>query len=201
MTASPRDLRFLLMAPTNRDGDITSDLLNGAGIETQLFSNLDALVHALNEGAAAVLIAEEHLNGSLKAPLASWLSRQPPWSDLPILILTRPGADSPESAEAWRTLGNVTLLERPTRVTTLLSAAQTAIRARSRQYQIRGHLSERLKNEQALRTADRRKDEFLATLGHELRNPLAPILNSLEILKLSGAAADGGAAQIGRAHV
>ncbi len=139
------------------------------------------------QGAAAVLIAEEHLANSLKMPLAAWLSRQPPWSDLPILILTRPGADSPESAEAWRTLGNVTLLERPTRVTTLLSAAQTAIRARSRQYQIRGHLTERLKNEQALRSADRRKDEFLATLGHELRNPLAPILNSLEILKLSGA--------------
>ena len=187
---SPSDLRFLLMAPTNRDGDITGDLLNGAGIETQLFSNLDALVHTLNEGAAAVLIAEEHLNGSLKAPLASWLSRQPPWSDLPILILTRPGADSPESTEAWRTLGNVTLLERPTRVTTLLSAAQTAIRARARQYQIRGHLAEREKTEQQLRAADRRKDEFLATLSHELRNPLAPIMNSLEILKLSGAFED-----------
>ena len=190
MTAAARDLRFLLMAPTNRDGDITSDLLNGAGIETQVFSNLDALVQALAEGAAAVMIAEEHLSGSLKAPLANWLSRQPPWSDLPILILTRPGADSPESAEAWRTLGNVTLLERPTRVTTLLSAAQTAVRARARQYQIRGHLLERQKTEQALRTADRRKDEFLATLGHELRNPLAPILNSLEILKLSGAFED-----------
>jgi signal transduction histidine kinase/CheY-like chemotaxis protein len=187
---SPRDLRFLLMAPTNRDGDITSDLLNGAGIETQVFSNLDALVDALNDGAAAAMIAEEHLNGSLKAPLAHLLSRQPPWSDLPILILTRPGADSPESAEAWRTLGNVTLLERPTRVTTLLSAAQTAIRARARQYQIRGHLAERQRTEQQLRTADRRKDEFLATLGHELRNPLAPILNSLEILKLSGAFED-----------
>jgi signal transduction histidine kinase/CheY-like chemotaxis protein len=37
---------------------------------------------------------------------------------------------------------------------------------------------------QALREADRRKDEFLATLAHELRNPLAPIRNSLEILKM-----------------
>ena len=147
-------------------------------------------MQALDEGAAAVLVGEEHLSGGRQAPLAAWLSRQPPWSDLPILILTRPGADSPESAEAWRTLGNVTLLERPTRVTTLLSAAQTAIRARARQYQIRGHLAERQKTEQALRTADRRKDEFLATLGHELRNPLAPILNSLEILKLSGAFED-----------
>jgi signal transduction histidine kinase/CheY-like chemotaxis protein len=187
MNASPQDLRLLIMAPTPRDGDITCELLNGAGIGTQLCPDLHALVQELNDGAAAALIAEEHLSGGQKAPLAAWLARQAPWSDLPILILTRPGADSPESAEAWRTLGNVTLLERPTRVTTLLSAAQTAIRARLRQYQIRGHLTERLKNEQALRSADRRKDEFLATLGHELRNPLAPIINSLEILKLSGA--------------
>ncbi len=37
---------------------------------------------------------------------------------------------------------------------------------------------------EALRNADRRKDEFLATLAHELRNPLAPIRNSLQILKM-----------------
>jgi signal transduction histidine kinase len=174
MNATPRDLRFLVMAPTAKDGGITAELLRGAGIDTETFRR-SRCIEALNGGAAAVLLAEEHLAGASKAPLADWLTRQPPWSDLPILILTRPGADSPDSAEAWRTLGNVTLLERPTRVTTLLSAAQTAIRARSRQYQIRGHLAERLKNEQALRSADRRKDEFLATLGHELRNPLAPI--------------------------
>jgi PAS domain S-box-containing protein len=36
---------------------------------------------------------------------------------------------------------------------------------------------------QALREADRRKDEFLATLAHELRNPLAPVRNALEMLK------------------
>ena len=34
------------------------------------------------------------------------------------------------------------------------------------------------------RQADRRKDEFLAMLGHELRNPLAPILTALELMKL-----------------
>ena len=38
----------------------------------------------------------------------------------------------------------------------------------------------------ALREADRRKDEFLALLGHELRNPLAPISNALQIMKLPG---------------
>jgi two-component system, chemotaxis family, CheB/CheR fusion protein len=40
--------------------------------------------------------------------------------------------------------------------------------------------------ENALRDADRRKDEFLAMLGHELRNPLAPIRNAAEVLRLSG---------------
>src|SRR5579862_7280921 len=43
---------------------------------------------------------------------------------------------------------------------------------------------------QKLAEADRRKDEFLATLAHELRNPLAPIGNGVQIMKLSAAADD-----------
>jgi signal transduction histidine kinase len=47
--------------------------------------------------------------------------------------------------------------------------------------------AERREAEEALRIADRRKDEFLAMLAHELRNPLAPLRNALEILKRSDA--------------
>ena len=43
---------------------------------------------------------------------------------------------------------------------------------------------ERARAVQALQEADRRKDEFLATLSHELRNPLAPLRNSLQALRL-----------------
>jgi CheY-like chemotaxis protein len=47
-------------------------------------------------------------------------------------------------------------------------------------------MAERTRTEQALREADRRKDEFLATLGHELRNPLSPLVTSLHLLKFAG---------------
>jgi len=44
-------------------------------------------------------------------------------------------------------------------------------------------ITERMRAEEALRQADRRKDEFLATLAHELRNPLAPVCNAVQILR------------------
>jgi len=48
-------------------------------------------------------------------------------------------------------------------------------------------VTDRTRSEQALRTADRRKDEFLAMLAHELRNPLAPISAAAELLQMPGA--------------
>ena len=57
-------------------------------------------------------------------------------------------------------------------------------------------MAERRDAEKALLAADRRKDEFLATLAHELRNPLAPLRNALEILRSAGS--DAGAVQSAR---
>ncbi|HYB99424.1 MAG TPA: PAS domain S-box protein [Candidatus Limnocylindrales bacterium] len=57
-------------------------------------------------------------------------------------------------------------------------------------------ITDRMRAEAALVESDRRKDEFLATLAHELRNPLAPIRNSLHILRMQ----DGGSAARDRVH-
>jgi len=47
-------------------------------------------------------------------------------------------------------------------------------------------ITERRKPQEALEEADQRKNEFLATLAHELRNPLAPIRNGLQLIHLAG---------------
>ncbi|HEV3436120.1 MAG TPA: hybrid sensor histidine kinase/response regulator [Gemmata sp.] len=69
-------------------------------------------------------------------------------------------------------------------------AIRYAIAQRSTAIELERKVKERTealaKANDALREANRRKDEFLSTLGHELRNPLAPILNALEIMRLSG---------------
>ena len=51
--------------------------------------------------------------------------------------------------------------------------------------ELQGEIVERMRVEDRLREADRRKDEFLATLAHELRNPLAPIQSALNVRRLA----------------
>ena len=69
------------------------------------------------------------------------------------------------------------------RVGGTLALARARREAMRREEELRGEMAEILA---ALQEADRRKDEFLATLAHELRNPLAPIRNGLHILRLAG---------------
>ena len=181
-----RRMRVLVLAPGGKDAALTRAVLDNAGITCETVPDVPTLVSELREGAGAVLLTEESLGSGYGNMLALEMVRQPPWSDLPVLVMTYQGADSPVAVQALQSLGNVTLVERPARLSTLVSAVRSALRARHRQHQTRLHLQERERAAAALREADRRKDEFLATLAHELRNPLSPISNALEILRLSG---------------
>jgi len=305
--------RLLILAPTGRDAPLARGVLAETGVRCVACTDLGQLMHELERGAGALLVAEEAIGGPSELyALGERLARQATWSDLPILLLAHTGADSPLVRQAVRAMGNVTLLERPVRVAALMTAVQTALRARGRQYNAREHLTdldhiaralresegrlkaifanaavgiaeldaegrfalandslcrllgetverlrtlslaeiaheddredvsavlrslvhgeeetyvgerrflgrggatiwlklalalardesgaprvaaviedvtERKNAEEDLREADRRKDEFLATLAHELRNPLAPIRNSLHIFRLAG---------------
>ena len=185
MSGNPisHDRRLVFLAATARDAQTMTSMLAPMGIRVDICRAFADMLHELRAGLGVLLLSEEMVAPAHNAALTGVLSAQPPWSDLPVLILMRPGADSDRTIAAVRTLGNVTLIERPVRVAALVSAVRTAIRARDRQYQLREHLAERARGEESLRLADQRKDEFLATLGHELRNPLAPLLTALHLLR------------------
>ena len=167
-----QDERFLLLAPTGRDASLTTNLFKRVGLSCTACKDMDELCGRLaSEGAAALLIVEEVLVPSAFERLCTALRDQESWSDLPILLFTAPSIELQargHSRVSLEPLGNVTLLERPLRPITVLSAARAALRARRRQYAARAEL-------QAQQRAVRQRDLFLAMLGHELRNPLAAI--------------------------
>ncbi len=189
MNANPTENRVLLLTPTRKDATTAAKLLDRVEVEACQCDGVRALCEELARGAAAILVAEESLCGEGLPRIGAAVAEQPPWSDLPVLVITRGGHDSAIAAKAMQTLGNVTLIERPVRVPTFVSAIRTAIRSRRRQYLIREYLEERKRTEETLRENDRRKDEFLAMLAHELRNPLSAISNAVQIVKRPDAVA------------
>jgi PAS domain S-box-containing protein len=293
--------RVLVFATRGSDAEHTKTILDDAELTSQSCPDLESLVREASAGAGVILATDDALDETARAALAALLANQPPWSDLPLIVLTRPQNETELAHEELLSLGNVTIVERPARVATVVSAVRSALRARQRQFEQRDRfqaqallaaivegsddaiiskrldgtiltwnrgaerifgysaaeaigrpitmiiphdrlqeersilerlsrgeriehydtvrqtkhgdlidvsltispirdasgrviaaskvardITERARVEAALREADRRKDEFLATLAHELRNPLAPIRNSLHILRVTG---------------
>jgi signal transduction histidine kinase/CheY-like chemotaxis protein len=171
--------RVVVWAP-GRDGRLTCDFLQERGFACVLTRAWPDVHDALEGGAGSLLVAGELLTGEVLAALERHLAAQAPWSDLPIIIVGGNDEDV-ASPHPFQALGNVSLLPRPLSLPTLTSAVQAALRARGRQYEMRDLLHQRDE-------AARRKDEFLAMLAHELRNPLAPLRTGLQVLRLSPSA-------------
>lgn len=187
------DERVLLLAPTGRDALLIDKVLSEAGVATEGCAGIEEFCQKMSDGAGAAFITEEALTPDATQRLVEALAAQPPWSDFPLVILTSGGSSIPANLGVLRDLsetGNVTLIERPTRVITLVSALQAAQRARRRQYEVRDYLVkeehaqvERARLLEAAEEANRTKDEFLATMSHELRTPLTAILGWTHLLR------------------
>lgn len=157
---------ILVLAPEGRDAEVIGSVLAEIGVATQPCADLAALRGCLADTVTALILSEGALSGGVE-PLTAWLEGQPPWSDLPIVILTsRRTRQAGQGRQAFfRTLGNVTLLDRPLHREALQSAVQAAVRGRARQYRTRSHLEEII---QATNRLEERVEERTRALQAEM---------------------------------
>jgi signal transduction histidine kinase len=112
-------------------------------MSSHVCANMSELCDELGLGAGALLLTQEALAPDSAARLVAALRGQPAWSDVPVVVLVSRGGSAPLAPHLGGLLDadvNVTLLERPVRVTTLASAFGAALRARRRQYELRDQL-------------------------------------------------------------
>ena len=175
---SGREMRVLILAPVGRDARLIAATLAALDIETTTSPDAESLISLLAEGAGSAIVTEEALTPDRVEAVAAWLTSQPPWSDMPFVILTSSGVPTPESkrrARELETIGNFTLIERPVRPETLQSAVRSALRARQRQYEVRSR-------QEALIRANADLEQFAHSASHDLREPIRSISVFSELL-------------------
>ncbi len=162
MSRRHKDERVIIIAPVGQDAVAMAASLNAQGFETQICHGLDEYSRQITDSAGALLLTEEALESAQGSVLLDALKAQPPWSELPLIILTS-GGESRRAGLlnlAAAAAGTVTLLERPISTLTLTRSVQVALRSRRRQYQVRdlvtqlANLNQTLEQRVAKRTAE-----------------------------------------------
>src|SRR5690349_6482607 len=107
--------RILIVAPTGADAANICSVFRRAKLHARICVSVGEAAAKLNES-GTLLVTEEALRAEHRAVLASALEQQPPWSDLPLLIITSAGSIRAWATESPRLLGarsNVSLVARP----------------------------------------------------------------------------------------
>jgi len=187
MESDPHSLRVLVFAPIGRDGPASAEILTRAGLTAAICTGLDQLLAELEAGAGAAFVAEEAIVGRDITGLLRWVDTQPPWSDLPFVLLT--SHREPTAVAAWRLeivqrLRNVTLIERPVQPISLTSTLQAALRSRRRQYDLRGFIEARERTAQELEALVAARTAELNASNAQLRDEMAERARSEEQFRL-----------------
>lgn len=199
--------RVLIRAPIDGDAEAVSHVIRAGGHRDHICHTMHELSEEVLRGAGTVIVAQEAFSAVQDSEsLAQLLEDQPSWSDLPLILLAGSATGEEQAwyiARGLDPVGNVTILERPLRRTTLLNAVAVAMRARERQYELRAMLNELGQHREHLRDlvekrsielansmANLRTSERLASLvtmaaglGHDIANLTLPIKARLDVLR------------------
>ena len=181
------DLSVAVLTPTGQDGRVAGKVLERAGLDPRVCAGMADVCDLIDqEKIGVLLLAEEALDPDARTKLFDALNKQASWSDVPIVILT--GEDElsgalPPALRGVAEKGNVTLLERPVRVTTLTTVIRSGLRARQRQLDVKAHLAAREASENSLRESEMRLRAAVQSAPY----PLMLHASDGEILQLSEA--------------
>jgi len=163
-------VHILILAPIGQDAQVIAKLIETAGAHADVCKNLADIVEKFDDDVSSMVIAEEALTEALSL-LTERLTQQPPWSDIPIIILSNSrGRIGP--SQRWtllRDLGNTTVLERPLHGQSLLIALRSTIRSRDWQYVVREQMQRMNASRSDLEQKVRDRNDSLYTAIDERR--------------------------------
>lgn len=177
-------------------------ILEGPDYRLIRASSADAALRALLAHDIAAIVLDIHMPDVPGVELARLIKGNSKYREIPILFLTAYEPDDHDVIAGYD-VGAVDYLTKPVRPEILRSkisvfadlfrkTRELAQLNETLEERVRARTSELEKSEAALRLAAQQKDEFLAVLAHELRNPLAPIRTGLEVLTRMGGASEHG---------
>jgi PAS domain S-box-containing protein len=172
---------------------VTSALLERANVTCVVCADGRALADAMEHGVGALLLTDNAFHDPHIETVLALLRRQPPWSDVPVVLQCQTGVQSKTASQVLGALRNVTVLERPTSIRTLVSSVKAALRARERQYQMREQFKDLLESEAELRLRERQlrslaenTPDVLARFDRDLRH----VFVNQAITRVTGLAED-----------
>jgi PAS domain S-box-containing protein len=190
MPSDDAALRVLVFAPLGRDAELIATLLARADVATATCRSAADLADRLAAGAGAVVLTHEAMNGATLEVLDQFVEEQPTWSDLPIVTLLSGGRRRGDTIVAEARRRTMTVLERPTRPATLVTVVRAALRARTRQYEIRELLLQLEESNERLERRVRQRTEQLSASNARLTVEVEERIAAAEQLEVARAEAE-----------
>lgn len=176
------NVTFLLVDDLDENLISLEALLRREGLTLLKARSGDQALELLLEHDVALALIDVQMPGLNGFELAELMRGNERTRRVPIIFVTAGSTESRWRFQGYEA-GAVDFIQKPIEPDVLRSKADVFFELYCQRQQIASQRDELQLHTKALKEADRRKDEFLATLAHELRNPLAPLRNGLDILK------------------
>ncbi|PLC48021.1 hybrid sensor histidine kinase/response regulator [Pollutimonas subterranea] len=182
MTSLTDPVHFLLVDDLEENLLSLEALLKRDGLVMLKAKSGEEALELLLQHEVALALLDVQMPGMDGFALAEFMRGSERTRHIPIIFVTAGSGDTQRRFRGYEA-GAVDFIQKPIEADILRSKANVFFDLYRQRKQIAGQRDELKAVSEALREADRRKDEFLAVLGHELRNPLAVINVGVELLR------------------